>query len=78
MATNKPTKTARVLCAVTIGGVRHEPNTVIENLPADVLKAHAGALDAEPAAVEFAKSEGGAVVSYDDELVAVAEPASEG
>jgi len=78
MATNKPTKTARVLCAVTIGGVRHTPNTVIENLPADVLKSHAGSLDAEPAAVEYAKSEGGAVVQYTDEPAADAESTNEG
>lgn len=74
----QPTKTARVLCAVTIGGVRHEPNAVIENLPADVFKANAGSLDAEPAAVEYAKSEGGAVVQYSDAPAADAETTTEG
>ncbi|AGW94604.1 hypothetical protein N234_31650 [Ralstonia pickettii DTP0602] len=74
----QPTKTARVLCAVTIAGVRHTPNTVIENLPADVLKANADSLDAEPAAVEYAKSEGGAVVQYTDEPAGDVEPTTEG
>lgn len=74
----QPTKTVRVLCAVTIGGVRHTPNTVIENLPADVLKAHASSLDAEPAAVDYAKSEGGAVVQYTDESAGDAETTNEG
>ena len=78
MATKQPTKAARVLCAVTISGVRHTPNTIIENLPADVLKAHADSLDAEPAAVEFAKSEGGAVVQYTDEPAVDAESTNEG
>ncbi|KWW37895.1 hypothetical protein ACUXAV_000199 [Cupriavidus metallidurans] len=79
MATKLPqsTKTARVLCAVTIDGVRHKPNTVIENLPADVLKAHAKDLDDEPAAVALAKSEGGEVVQYTEPKAPEAEATEE-
>jgi len=54
----------RVLAPVTIGGVRYQPNTVLEGLPLALVEAHMGSVDPHPEAVDYARANGGEVVQY--------------
>lgn len=70
MATKAQTKTdaplcdVRVLAAVTIAGQRFQPDDVIEGIPEDVAKAHAGSVDPHPDAVDYARSAGAPVKPF--------------
>ena len=48
----------RVLSAVTLYGVRFEPNDVLEGVPETLATQHKGSLDSHPDAVAFARAEG--------------------
>ena len=54
----------RVLAPVTIGGVRYQPNTVLEGLPLALVEAHLGSVDPHPDAVDYARANGGEVVQF--------------
>ena len=54
----------RVLCAVTIGDVHYLPGDVIEGVPAAVVEAYQGSLDAHPDAVGHALSFGAQAKQY--------------
>lgn len=54
----------RVLAPVTIGGVRYQPNTVLEGLPLALVEAHMGSVDPHPEAVDYARANDGEVVQY--------------
>ncbi len=54
----------RVLAPVTIGGVRYQPNTVLEGLPLALVEAHLGSVDPHPEAVDYARANDGEVVQY--------------
>ncbi len=82
-ATNKPpesdaadaagaTTSARILAAVTIGGVRYRPDGILEGLPAGVAGAHADALDPHPDAVSYARSIDAPVHQYQPDPAAQA------
>lgn len=51
-----PLVDVRVLAAVSIDGVRFQPNDVIEGMPDAVAQAYAGSVDAHPDAVAYARS----------------------
>lgn len=54
----------RVLAAVTIDGVRFQPDDVIEGMPESVAKAYAGSVDPHPDAVAYARSVGAPVKPF--------------
>ena len=54
----------RILAPVTIGGVRYQPNTVLEGLPLALVEAHMGSVDPHPEAVAYARANDGEVVQY--------------
>lgn len=54
----------RVLAAVTIDGVRFQPDDVIEGMPESVAKAYAGSVDPHPDAVAYARSVGSPVKPF--------------
>lgn len=57
----------RVLAPVTIGGVRYQPNTVLEGLPLALVEAHLGSVDPHPEAVDYARANDGEVVQYQEQ-----------
>ncbi|MEH3087712.1 MAG: hypothetical protein PGN26_14530 [Xylophilus ampelinus] len=66
-ATGKPVA-GRVLAAVTIAGVRYQPNEVITGLPGSLAKQHADSVDSHPDAVAYARSQGFPERAYADGL----------
>lgn len=54
----------RVLAAVTIDGVRFQPDDVIEGMPESVAKAYVGSVDPHPDAVAYARSVGSPVKPF--------------
>ena len=57
----------RVLAAVTIADVRYLPDVVIEGIPVDLAKAHAGSVDAHPDAVAYARSIDAKILQFEPE-----------
>ena len=54
----------RVLADVTIGGMRFQPDDVIEGMPDSVAQAYAGSVDPHPDAVAYARSLGAPVLPF--------------
>ncbi|WP_338499936.1 hypothetical protein [Delftia tsuruhatensis] len=54
----------RVLAAVTIDGVRFQPDDVIEGVPETIAQAYAGSVDPHPDAVAYARSVGSPVKPF--------------
>ena len=54
----------RVLAAVTIDGVRFQPDDVIEGVPETIAQAYAGSVDPHPDAVAYARSVGAPVKPF--------------
>lgn len=54
----------RVLAAVTIDGVRFQPDDVIEGMPESIAQAYAGSVDPHPDAVAYARSVGAPVKPF--------------
>lgn len=54
----------RVLAAVTINGVRFQPDDVIEGMPETIAQAYAGSVDPHPDAVAYARSVGAPVKPF--------------
>lgn len=73
-AAGDATTSARVLAAVTLGGVRIPPGGILEGLPVDIAEAHADALDTHPDAVAYARSIEAPVHQYEPEPAPEADP----
>lgn len=76
MATAKTEKLVRARVLVNCIPLGVLAGQVIE-APASVIKAHAGELDSEPAAVAYALKEGGKVVTYEPPAALEEEPPAE-